>query len=52
MSAQTKPSFPKTHNEPPSLPTPDPWADLRNGFASIVVGAIAAVGSMALGSLL
>jgi hypothetical protein len=52
MSTPAAPSFPKTHNVPPSQPMHDPWADLRNGFASIVVGAIAAVGSMALGTLL
>ncbi len=51
MTAPIKPTFPKTHNLPPSLPTPDPWVDLRNGFASVVVGAVAAVGAMAIGTL-
>lgn len=44
-------SFPKTHNLPPSTPTPDPWLDLRNGFAQVIVGAVAAVGAMVIGTL-
>ena len=44
-------TFPKTHNAPPGTPTPDPWLDLRNGFITVVIGAIAAVGSMAIGSI-
>ncbi len=44
-------SFPKTHNLPPSTPSRDPWEDLRNGFASVIVGAFAAVGAMVIGTM-
>ena len=61
MSASTKPSFPRTENARAGFPgthdlpvnqSPyDDWYDLKNGCVSIMIGAIAAVGAMVVGTL-
>jgi hypothetical protein len=51
MNAYPKSSFPRGHNRPPSKPSGDDWTELSNAFITVMIGAFAAVGAMAIGTL-